>query len=120
MAMSKLNTFALARVRKMWLERAQPEYARAFADLYWHGLIISTILIVIGAGMYGAMLFFGVLAQLSTTVTASPATSAASLPAAVNLNRATLQSTIAAYVARQMEFQALQQAPVTPLVDPSQ
>lgn len=118
MSISETHTFV--RIRRIYDNRLQPEYARAFADLYWRTLLSIAVIITVAACLYGASLFSGALSLLSSsTPSASPA-SAASLPSASNLNPAALESTLTAFAQREVQFEALQGSTVPPLSDPSQ
>ncbi|HVM73331.1 MAG TPA: hypothetical protein VMU13_00420 [Candidatus Paceibacterota bacterium] len=120
-----LNSQLFSSLRAVYQNRNEPEYARRFAELYWQTLLLTAVLIIGAASVYGLMLFFTARSQPSST--ALPATASSVLPskkspppAASNLNRPLLDATISGFAQRQTEFQALEESPTTSLPDPSQ
>ncbi len=96
--------------------RSDPEYARDFAELYWRTLTLLACVIIIGAALYGASLFFSALSELSSVDSShSTAPSASS-----KLNQAKRDATLSGFAARQADFQALQSSALPAIADPSQ
>jgi hypothetical protein len=114
--MKSINSPTLARLRTICEHRYEPEYARAFADLYWRSLLALACVVTAGTCAYCTSLFLGVLPQ------SGPETSAAAtaIPAGSNFNRAQLDAALSDFAARQAEFKNLQAGAIPPLPDPSQ
>ena len=105
----------ITRLRRTYEHRYEPEYARAFANLYWRSLLSLACIVVVGTFAYCAIVFFGALPQSSTD---TPAVTS-SIPAGANLNRAELESTLNGFAARQASFNALKTDPTPSVTDPS-
>ena len=106
----------LGRLQTIYMHRYEPEYAHAFADLYWRSLLILACVVIAGACAYGAIEFFGALPQ--SDANASAATSGIS--GGSNLDRTELDATLSGFAAREARFKSLQAGAIPPVVDPSQ
>ena len=114
--MTSFSTHSLARIRTVFSNRSDPEYARDFAELYWRTLTLVACVIIIGAALYGASLFFSTLSELNA-IAPSPASAS---PVSSKLNQAKLEATLSGFAARQADFQALQSSALPAIADPSQ
>ena len=111
---------SLAHIKKIWINRSEPEYVPAFAGLYWRTLLFVAVIIIIAVSAYSVILFSSVLSELNSSTSQTSATSTAAVPATLKLNPVLLQSTIETFAARQARFETMQHAPILPVSDPSQ
>jgi hypothetical protein len=112
--MRSSNTL-FSRIRTVYANRSEPEYAHAFADLYWRTLLSLACIVVIGACVYGALLFSSVLSELAAS---SPVR--ASATAAPPFDMTKLNTVLSRFAARQSAFESLQSATAPTVTDPSQ
>ena len=113
--MTSFDNGVFKRLQMIYMHRYEPEYSRTFANLFWRGALTLACVVIVGAGIYGATVFFGALPQSSTnTSTAGPAVSAGS-----NLNHTQLDATLNNFAARQATFKSLQTGAIPSVADPS-
>ena len=112
-----MNTNFLSRVRTIYDNRSEPEYARAFADLFWCTSLVLAAAVVTLTMASGAGLFFEALGQVSSVQT-SPTPSAA--PSGTQIDLRALDATVASLVSRTTSFKNLQSSIPDPVPDPSQ
>ncbi len=92
--------------------RHQPENLRRLTDLYWRALLVLAFVAVVAVFTYGILTLNRVLVALGGAYSTAPTPAPA-------LDRSTLNTTIAAFDARNARFEALKgRAPDLPS-DPS-
>lgn len=109
--MKKLFVAILRHARDRYADRYEPRGARDFAALVWHALIVATFILLVAAIAISERQLYAILKDLGEA-------SSAPLPAPV-VNRATLDSTLQAYEARQATYDALTSGSYQPPADPS-
>ena len=114
--MTSHGTRMITRLHLTYVRRHEPEYSRAFADLYWRSLLVIACIIIVGVCAYSAAVFITALPQVNPDTAAAVSTISVKL----NLNRTQLDATLSGFTARQTKFQTLQTSPIPPLIDPSQ
>jgi hypothetical protein len=95
--------------------RAEPEYARAFADMYWRALLFVAVLTTIGACAFGVLQFFDALSAVSPDVINGPGTTVATK----TIDRVKMQQILDDFASRVSGVQGLQTLPLGALNDPS-
>ena len=95
--------------------RAEPEYARAFADIYWRALLFIAVLATIGACAFGVLQFFDALSVVSPDVINRPSNVATTK----TIDRIKMQEILDDFASRVSGVQGLQTLPVGTLSDPS-
>ena len=93
-----------AHIRTIYIHRHEPEYAIAFADFYWRGLLFTAAVVVIVVCAYSGWQFWNIVTELGTTATQSQS---APLP----LNKTLLNNTMAGFEARSVRFNAVASLP---------
>jgi hypothetical protein len=101
----------LARVKRAWSYRSEPESARVLASFLWHVLLALAIIVLITALWFGA----GELDAASQVENAQTTSSHNPPP----FDRAQLESTLGFYAAQQSQYQSLSQSPLPSVADPS-
>ncbi len=103
------------RIHTVFVHRHEPEYARAFANLYWRVILVLAGLVIGGSVAYGAVVFFDVLSgkPSSTSVTA------ASVSTQSSFDRTKLDATLSSFTGRQAKFNSLQTGTIPQIPDPS-
>ncbi len=114
--MISFDKSTLMHFRATFEHRYDPEYVRAFADLYWRSLLLAACVVVAGAAIYGAIFFFDALPSSNTDTSAT----APIISGGSNLDRAQLDATLNGFAARQEKFKSLQTGAIPPEPDPSQ
>ena len=112
-----MNSNFLSRLRAVYDNRNEPEYARAFADLFWHTSLVLAAAAVALTIASVAGLFFESLTQVST-LQSSP--TAAAAPPGSKIDRKALDATVAALLLRTDSFKNLQSSIPDVVADPSQ
>lgn len=110
--MMSTSSNPLSRLRSVWRNRNEPEYAREFADVYWRTLLAAAAIVLFAAGVYAIPFFFSTLSQLGTSVPK------AVIPASA-INDQKLQATIAGLSGREQAFQSLEARGASAIADPS-
>ena len=113
--MTSFDMRMFARLRATSENRYEPEYARAFANLYWRALLALACIVIVGAGVYGTVVFLGALSRPDAGAT----TAGPGIPAGSNLNRPQLDAILQGFAARQETFKSLQSGSVPSVQDPS-
>lgn len=108
----KYFTHAWRKARALYEARAEPENLRPLADIYWRGLLLSTLAAIVGVFLFGLWEFVAVVESLGASPEANKLT-----PQAI-LDRSYLEDVLGAYDERHTEYQAIQNAAVT-TPDPS-
>ena len=112
-----MNSSFLSRLRTTYDNRNEPEYARAFADLFWRTSLVLAATVVALTIASGTGLFFQALAEVNSLQTRSatpPPTSG------TQIDRKALDATVVSLVARTTSFQNLQSSIPDAVADPSQ
>jgi hypothetical protein len=113
--MTPLSTDLFKRIQAIYVHRYEPEYARAFADLYWRALLTLACIVVAGAGAYSAVEFFGAL----PTSDANSIVATTDISGGPSLDLVKLEATLNGFAARQATFKSLQSGAIPPIGDPS-
>ena len=106
----------ITRIRTVYANRHEPEYAHAFADLSWRMLLLAGCIVILGSCAYGASQFGSALADLSSI--APPPVSP--VPSGSQIDQKKLDATLSGFTARSADFEALQASAIQPIADPSQ
>ena len=114
--MTSFNKSTFTRLRATFAHRYEPEYARAFADLYWRSLLVLACIIIAGVCAYSAIVFFGAIPQSSS----STASAISTISGGSNFNRVRLNATLNGFAARRTTFKDMQTGTIPPMPDPSQ
>ncbi|HUO56261.1 MAG TPA: hypothetical protein VMU27_02415 [Candidatus Paceibacterota bacterium] len=101
-------------IRTLWTNRSEPEYARAFAGLYWRGLLCVVLIALISSSFFATALYSSTTVPLTSP--SAPVTSSAK-PA---FNDEALKTILQELTNRQNAFQSLQAAGRMPVSDPAQ
>jgi len=100
------------RIRDLYAGRYDPESLRVLAYSYWEFLLAVVCISIIGIAVFGFYIFSGVIHNLNAPFRARSATPDATL------NRAQLDETLNAFIAREAAFNAAKSAPPS-ATDPS-
>lgn len=106
-----------SRLRNIYDNWDDPEYAGVFADLLWRTLLVAAMIAIVGFGSYAARLFFEVTADVSS---AGGQAGPISAPAQLDDERSALMDTVSIYADRKNAFQSLQTSPAQMMADPAQ
>ncbi|MDP2648667.1 MAG: hypothetical protein U1D26_01190 [Patescibacteria group bacterium] len=99
------------RIRNTYATRHSPEGARMLAIIYWRALLLAAFLVLVATIGYAELQLYGILKDLASVPEST-------IPAAT-LDRAALGETVAAFEARQSEYESLKQGASGRLPDPS-
>ena len=111
----KSDIVTLSHIGSIIRNRAEPEYARAFADLYWRALLFIAVLAIIGACTFGVLQFFDALSAVSPDIINHPSTTSTNK----TIDRAKMQQILDDFASRVSGVQGLQTLPLGTLSDPS-
>jgi|GEM_PF-2072439 len=111
----KSDRVNLSHIGSIIRNRSEPEYARAFADIYWRALLFVAVVAIGGACVFGVFQFFDALAAVSPDIASHPS----SLSATKTIDRAKMQEILDDFSKRVSGVQDLQVLPLSSLVDPS-
>ena len=112
--MKTLDQSFIRQLRALYENRYEPEYAHAFADIYWRTLLVVACIVVLGVGGFGAYTFFSALSQLNSTTATQSA-----IPTNAPIDQGKIETVEQSFAARLSDFAALQAGPVTAVPDPS-
>ncbi|HEV3244838.1 MAG TPA: hypothetical protein VG102_00585 [Candidatus Paceibacterota bacterium] len=99
------------RIREAWEDRNEPEGLRALATAFWRGLVVVAFLALLCALWFGSQ-------ELDAASQAENVKNTYAAPRSP-FDPAQLQSTLAAFSARQSEYQSLSTSPLPSVADPS-